>query len=490
MLQKIYKFKWIFLGIVIAGLFLRSYNARETFFYGHDLDLASWIIKDILINKHLRLIGQLTSTEGIFIGPIYYYFLIPFYLATRMDPIGAVYAISLLGLVSIVSYIFVFYKLFGRLPGIIAGVIYAVSSYMVLNDREVIPTMPVMLWSVWYFYAINLLLRGKVSGYILSGILFGLIWHINLALALAVPLAPLAIWLSRKKLMPQGLFKGVLALLFLSLPLIVFELRHSFLQTKAFLAAITSNQSDIVNGFDKLTRVLHLANTNAHNFLLSPLYISFWASTVLLLIGLIYISFNKLIAKNLLIIMATWWGSFILFFSLYSKVVSEYYLNAIFVVWVAILTLSVSQLLQTKKLKLIGIFILITFVSLNLYRIISYQPNGNGYLEKKSLVEFIDDDRLAHGYPCFAVSFITSPGNELGYRYLFWLRGMHVTKPSSGAPVYSIVFPHSIVGRIDESFGALALVLPDYERYSEGGITESCSSPNTNLTDSMFGYTE
>jgi hypothetical protein len=490
MLKRIFKHKWIFLAILFIGLALRTYNARETFNYGHDQDLAGSIVIDVVVNKHLRLIGQLTSTEGIFTGPIYYYFLIPFYLAAGMDPIGAVAGISLLGLISIASYIFVFYKLFGRLAGIVAGTIYAVSFYMVFNDREVAPTMPVMLWSVWYFYAINLLLKGKGFGYLLSGILFGLIWHINMALLLTVSLGPLAIFLSRKKLNPRGLIKGALALLFFSIPLIAFEARHHFPQTNAFLAALTAHQKDVVSGLDKLVRVVHLGNTNAHNFLLAPTPVSFWLSTALLLAGLSYISAKKLISKGLLILMAAWWGAYILFFALYSKVVSEYYLNAVFVIWVAILAISISHLLQSKKFKFLGILLLLIFIALNLYRFVTYDPNRSGYLEKKALVESIDNDRKTHGYPCVAVSFITDPGYEYGYRYFFWLRGMHVTTPSSGAPVYSIVFPHSKVGRIDKSFGALALVLPDYERYSKEGVAKSCSGPNTNLTGPMFLYTQ
>src|SRR3972149_8552210 len=199
MLKKLAEGKWLLIAILAFGFILRIYNVREAFLYSHDQDLAGWIIKDVVVNHHPRLIGQLTSTDGIFIGPIFYYFLIPFYLLAKMDPIGGVFAVSVLGLITIASYYFVFSRVFGKVTGAVAGIIYAASYYMVFNDREVVPTMPVMLWAVWYFWAINLLLKGKSSAYLISGILLGLIWHINLALILVTPLIPLSIFLSKKK---------------------------------------------------------------------------------------------------------------------------------------------------------------------------------------------------------------------------------------------------------------------------------------------------
>ena len=103
--------KFIFISILVLGFFLRIYKLEELFLYGHDQDLASWFVKDVVINKHLRLIGQETSTQGIFIGPIYYYFLIPFYLVFDMDPIAGTVAITTLGLFSIFSFYYVFKKI-------------------------------------------------------------------------------------------------------------------------------------------------------------------------------------------------------------------------------------------------------------------------------------------------------------------------------------------------------------------------------------------
>lgn len=57
--------------IAVASLF-RLYNFEKSFSFAHDADLYSWIAKDIN-NGHQRLVGQLTSVPGVFIGSFYYY---------------------------------------------------------------------------------------------------------------------------------------------------------------------------------------------------------------------------------------------------------------------------------------------------------------------------------------------------------------------------------------------------------------------------------
>lgn len=79
------KSNWLIITIILVALFVRSYKPLELFMYSHDQDLSGWIFKDIFVNHHIRLIGQETSSKGIFIGPIFYYLQIPFYLLTKMD---------------------------------------------------------------------------------------------------------------------------------------------------------------------------------------------------------------------------------------------------------------------------------------------------------------------------------------------------------------------------------------------------------------------
>ncbi len=149
-----YQVAVLVLLLLAVGVFFRSYNVVSRFEYAHDGDLYSWMVKDIVVNHHFRLIGQETSTSGIFIGPLFYYAIIPFFLITQMDPIGGLLFAIALSIGTMVSIYYVFWKLFDRKTGFIALAAYAVFPGFVFNDIWVVPTVTFSIWGVWYFYTV------------------------------------------------------------------------------------------------------------------------------------------------------------------------------------------------------------------------------------------------------------------------------------------------------------------------------------------------
>ena len=173
-------------------MFFRIYKPLSWMPYGHDQDLAGWVIKDIVFDKHIRLIGQETTSKGIFIGPLFYYLQIPFFFLTKWQPSGVVLLVTLISAFGIFSYYYSFKKMFNKKVGLIASLIYAISYLIVFTDRETVPTMPVMIWSVWFLFSLWQLYRGKQKAYLLLGLLLGLVWHFNLASIILIPLILLA----------------------------------------------------------------------------------------------------------------------------------------------------------------------------------------------------------------------------------------------------------------------------------------------------------
>lgn len=307
--------------ILLFGFFFRIYKPAELFMYGHDHDLAGWFVRDVVVNKHLRLIGQETSTQGIFIGPIYYYLLIPFYLAFGMDPIGGVFMMALFGVFSIWSIYFVFSEVFKRKEGLIASFIYAISFYTIFNDREVVPTVPVILWTIWFFYGLHLLSKGKQKkGFLVVGILLGLIWHLNMALVLLVPLILIATRLSKIKFDCKTTYNGILSVGLLSIPLVLFELRHNFLQVKSFYLSLTTHQHAITSGYEQFKRVIHLLSKNASALIWGSFDgISYETTLFLLLLVFAVLVVKRVIKKDHAIIIISWLVLYVGFFSVYSK---------------------------------------------------------------------------------------------------------------------------------------------------------------------------
>lgn len=493
-LENLLKKHWLFIVILLAGIILRSYKALDWFAYSHDQDLAGWIVKDILVNKHIRLIGQETTSHGVFIGPLFYYLLIPFYLLTSMDPKGTVLLPIIISGFTIFSFYAIFTRIFNKEVGILASLFYSLSYFIVFVDREVVPTTPVMLWSVWFLYGINLILKGDKKAYPLIGFLGGLIWNFNLALLMLSPIVLVAQILSGKKINTKSIFIGIVILLITLSPFMAFEARHSFQQTKAIISSLSSQKDYIPGtsvGLAKLDRVMQLVDKNTTSLIWdSVLNIRQDISLYLLTFCFLALVLSKKIDRNLGIIFFLWQIIFIVFFSVNSLNPSEYYFNGMNVVWISIISLTVYHLMEKKKLAFAGPIVLVVFFTVNFIAFSHRSENKSGYLERKAITQFIADDSKAHGYPCVSVSYITSPGNDLGYRYFFYLENLHVNQPKSGSPVYTIVFPLSKVDRVDKTFGVLGLVLPDYGRYTKKSVEFSCSGENSNLTDPMFGYTE
>ena len=97
-------------------------------------------------------------------------------------------------------------------------------------------------------------------------------------------------------------------------------------------------------------------------------------------------------------------------------------------------------------------------------------------------------DAKQKGFPCITVSYITITGENVGFRYLFFLNKLHLIHPSVDAPVYNIVIPYGLSSNeVKQKFGHIGVIPPTRIPLKEI-IDKSCQTPDTNLTDSMFGF--
>jgi hypothetical protein len=201
---------------------------------------------------------------------------------------------------------------------------------------------------------------------------------------------------------------------------------------------------------------------------------------------------NKKVEWQFGVILFLWQAIYIIFFTKVSLNISEYYLNGMNVIFILIAATSINVLTQerNKILRRSGYLLIALFVILNLYSYFARPVNADGYLERKDVISYIKSDAGKHNYPCVSLSFITSPGNNFGYRYFTWELGLKTKPISNNVPVYSIVFPLSKVSGFDKSFGALGVVLPDYKRYNDMTIQKACEGPDFTTTEPMFGFTQ
>lgn len=483
------------LGLILAvGFFLREYQAVSRFGFAHDADLFSWIVKDIALNHHLRLIGQETSAPGIFIGPLFYYLLIPFFWMTHFDPAGALIFSGLIGLLTILSFYFVFKKIFDQITGQVAAFIQSVLLLRVDHDRWVVPTITDNLWLVWYFYSIISLARGQFNVLWLLGLLIGLIWHINFSLAILLILVPMALLLSKKLPKVKHLFQFSLGFLIPSVPLILFEIRHGFQQTRGFINSFLPTQGG-EKGLYRISRVIDQSTRDVSNIFYYPSFRDTHLNVVLSLSLLVlgtYLILVKLRNKKLLVLSLTWILAVLIFFTLSSKILSEYYFSSVYMMILMFLIVIVSYLIKSGNLirKIVVLILILLALNNIIQTVVSTNYNGEGYLERKAVAQYITTDSRLKNFPCVSVSYITTPGEGVGFRYFFYLDNLHVNQSSSGSPDYTIVIPYDLaINSVKIRYGLVG-VIPPTQIPNNYSIIKSCQGENANLTDPFFGFTQ
>ena len=80
--------------IVLIGMYLRFYKIEYIQSFGWDQGRDAWLVRDI-INGKIVLNGPRTGIGHFHLGPLWYYLLVPFYLLTNLDPVGAIYLMQL-----------------------------------------------------------------------------------------------------------------------------------------------------------------------------------------------------------------------------------------------------------------------------------------------------------------------------------------------------------------------------------------------------------
>lgn len=479
---------------MLIGIFLRTYDLVSRAHFDHDSDLFSWIVKDIVINHHFRLIGQLTSASGIFIGPFFYYILVPFFLLFKMDPIAASIPITIFGVLTLTSYYFVFSKLFNRKVGLIITLLYSVLIPNLDFDRRVVPSTPANLWVIWYFFIILSISRGKYNTFFLLGILIALIWHIHIALLPALIAIPVAIFVSGKLPTKKQVIYFLISFFITSIPLLIFELRHNFSQTFSLIGNFSTSHAGAV-GITKLFEVLNMISKNINALFLSPQNLPDKFRPVftllLFLITLLIPLSKKLISRKEIYPLLFWILGMVSFFTISSSLISEYYFYNLEIIFLTLTSLTLYYIYKSSKIGKILIIGLLTLISIkNLYSYTTSYIYHKGYLEKKGVVSFIKQDAQKKQFTCIFISYITTPGENAGFRYLFYLENMHLVHLSLDVPVYNIVIPDELaLNEVKQKFGHIGVIpptkIPPKEVYEK-----SCQTPNTNLTDPMFGYVD
>lgn len=473
MILKFVKNNWVLLLILFIGLFFRTYRVVDYFTYGHEQDLQAWIVKDILIDHHPRLIGQETSITGLFIGPLYYYVLALFFAIFRYSPISSIFPITIISLITIASFYFVVSKFFGKVAGLTASFIYAVSLNIVFLDRWVVPTQTTLLWTIWFFYVVFSFIRGNIKPLPILIVLVALIWHIHIAFLPLLLLVPVA-WLLNKKSFFKEIKKvearKIMISFFVSfillLPLVFFEMRHGYQQVSALTKSF-SQEKGVIFGVYKLQIILEnivrvLKEYIFYNFPIKLPTIGIVPGFLILFFVVLLFLVKKNVVKFKEASMIVFWIVVVMLSHYFTKhAITEYYFNNLIIISVVVFSLLVTYLYNQRKIRGLIILLMISFFIFNLRQLLLKPVPRGEFVDKNAAVKFISENYIKNSFSCVGINYIGPLGVSYGYRYLFWKYNVKLVTPGNDVPVYSIVNPYLISEKeIAKNFGDIGVILP------------------------------
>lgn len=235
----------LFVGILALATFLRFYRLSEYMTFLGDEGRDAIVIKNILVNHHIPLIGPPTSVGNIYLGPLYYYMMAVPMAIFWLNPVAAAGMNALLG-VATVAFIYYLGKLwFNRQAGLIASYLYAISPVTVIYSRSSWNPNPAPFFALLSMFSLHKLHQtGNFLWLVLTGFSIGVALQMHYLAAILVPIT-VTVWLGeivfrklnqlKNKDLLSGTILGVLSFIFIMSPLIWFDLRHRFLNYRAIM---------------------------------------------------------------------------------------------------------------------------------------------------------------------------------------------------------------------------------------------------------------
>ncbi len=424
---------WLLFLILLLGAFLRFYKISDYMTFLGDEGRDILVVKRIIIDHKFTLLGPTASVGGFFLGPIYYYFMVPFIFIFNLNPVGGAVMVALFGLATI----FLIYKFcqefLNNKIGLLAAFIYSISTLIIIYSRSSWNPNILPLFSLVLVYSLaKAVLQNRKSYFWIIGLSLGIILQLHYMGVLLIPVILINyLFLSKKKRFLKDFLQVFIGFLITFSPLLLFELRHNFPNTKSLIDFIFKGKEVGLLIAHEQTREI------IHNYFLALINQLFRQTLVFnnIVLGkiILFISFlgflielvkPKITKRRTLIFLLSILGSLV-FIKLYKKAVYDYYFAYLFPYPVIFFSLALTRIIDKRKVLLIMGMILLMFIIKTDYKTNILHKSPNKQMEQtKKIAEMIIEK--TEGKP-FNFALITQGNSDHGYRYFLEIAGYKPT---------------------------------------------------------------
>ena len=283
--------------VFLIGAFLRFYRLGAFVTFLGDQGRDAIVIKRLITGEHFPAIGPASSVGNIYLGSFYYYFIAPWLLLFRFDPIGLAVGVAFISSLFILIQYFLVERIFDKTTALLSCIFVAFSSTLIEFSRfSWNPNLlPVFAFLTIYLF-IEAFEKKRPIYFFLAGVALSSSIQLHY---LALVLIPGFVFVLAKKILqkkvrtPKNFLNIVICtvgfVLFAS-PLIIFDLRHQFINSRNFLILFHSTGSMTTSLIPNFMNTAHSFGMYAFSlktsgFLAVPFIISLIFALVLMVKG-------------------------------------------------------------------------------------------------------------------------------------------------------------------------------------------------------------
>ena len=423
--------------LVAAYLRLNNISGYMTFLGDEGRDVL--VVKRMIVDHKWTLLGPTASVGGFFLGPIYYYFMLPFLWAWRLDPTGPAVMVALFGIATVYLVYRVGRDMFHPWIGVVASALFALSPVAIAYSRSswnpnIVPFFSLLtIYLLWKY--VN---DGKLRRVFWAGICMGIGLQLHYLFSFLLPVTVICLLLfgTFEKKLRSIVLTGVGFVVGYA-PFLLFELRHGFPNTRYITQFVLAGKDTGLSGGKYMTIVSDVIFRMVGRLVLRLPQPEQWNQTPLWqkslwewgIWGIVVVSIMLLVAyatrvgiwRRSSIILLIWFGTVVVLFGFYKRAIYDYY----FGIWFPLpFLLTAFVLYHVKNIRLIGGLLAGVIVAFLLWwnwkgQPFQYAPNHQLAQARTIAKEAFEK---AEGNP-FNFALVTQSNSDHVYRYFFEIWG-------------------------------------------------------------------
>lgn len=240
-------------ALLLIAAFLRLYQIDRYMQFQGDEGRDALVLWRMIVEKKFTLIGPGTSIGNMYNGPLYYYLVLPSFFVAGLSPIGPSVFVALLGVITVGLIYKVGSEWFSPIAGSTAAVLYALSPVVIIYSRSswnpnVMPFFTLLcVYTLWKVY------KGERLWWLLvsfSSLAFAIQSHyLGLLLVPTIFVWWILVWhRTNEDCRPdfkQFTVYSILIFLLLMSPILLFDLRHKFVNLMAMWTFFSQRQTTV-----------------------------------------------------------------------------------------------------------------------------------------------------------------------------------------------------------------------------------------------------